>query len=190
MGATGSGKSSLVKLIPRFYDPWEGRILIDSVDTRRVKIDSLRRSIGIVHQAVYMFPTTIRENIAYGKPEARMDEIREAARIANLDKFIESLPEGCNTLVGERGINLSGGQRQRLAIARVLLVNPKILILDDSTSSVDVETEAEIYRALEKLVKDKTVIIITQRLSTLRLADKIVVLKNGRASEEGHMRNS
>lgn len=185
VGETGSGKSSLVKLIPRFYDPWEGRILLDGVDIRKVKIDSLRRNIGIVHQDIFVFPATIRENIAYGKPDADMDDIEGVAKAANLHKFIVSLPEGYDTMVGERGVTLSGGQRQRLAIARALLVNPKILILDDSTSSVDLRTEAEIYQALEKLVEDKTVIIITQRLSTLRLADRIVVLENGRVVEEG-----
>jgi len=185
VGETGSGKSSLVKLIPRFYDPWEGRILLDGVDIRNVKIDSLRRNIGIVHQDIFVFPATIRENIAYGKPEAEMKEIERAAKAANLHEFIMSLPEGYDTMVGERGVTLSGGQRQRLAIARAILVNPKILILDDSTSSVDLRTEAGIYQALEKLVKDKTVIIVTQRLSTLKLADRIIVLENGRVVEEG-----
>ena len=185
IGATGSGKSTLIKLIPRFYDPQRGRILIDGYDIRDVKIDSLRRQIGIVHQDVFIFPTTIRENIAYGKPNATMEEVERAAKAARIHDFIMSLPKGYDTVVGERGVTLSGGQRQRLAIARALLINPKILILDDSTSSVDSETEREIYEALKELIKDRTVFIITQRLSTLKLAERIIVLDDGRVVEEG-----
>lgn len=185
IGATGSGKSTLIKLIPRFYDPQKGRILIDGYDIRDVKLESLRRQIGIVHQDVFVFPTTIRENIAYGKPDATMEEVEKAAKVACIHDFIMSLPNGYDTVVGERGVTLSGGQRQRLAIARALLINPKILILDDSTSSVDSETEREIYAALKELVRDRTVFIITQRLSTLKLADRIIVLDDGRVVEEG-----
>jgi ATP-binding cassette subfamily B protein len=185
VGATGSGKSTLIKLIPRFYDPQKGRILIDGYDIRDVKIDSLRRQIGFVHQDIFLFPMSIRENIAYGKPDATYEEIEKAAKIARIHDFIMSLPEKYDTIIGERGVTLSGGQRQRLAIARALILNPKILILDDSTSSVDSETEKEICEALKELIKDKTVFIITQRLSTLKLADRIVVLDNGRIVEDG-----
>ena len=185
VGATGSGKSTVIKLIPRFYDPQEGCILIDGVDIRDVKISSLRKHIGIVHQDVFLFPTTIRENIAYGKPNATQDEIERAAKAARIHDFIMSLPKGYDTVVGERGVTLSGGQRQRLAIARALLVNPSILILDDSTSSVDAETEKEIYESLKELVKNKTVFIVTQRLSTLKLSERIIVIEDGKVVEDG-----
>jgi ATP-binding cassette subfamily B protein len=185
VGATGSGKSTLIKLIPRFYDPQKGRITIDGYDLRDVRIESLRRQIGIVHQDIFLFPTTIKENIAYGKSNASMEEIERAAKVARIHDFIASLPMGYDTLVGERGVTLSGGQRQRIAIARALIVDPRILILDDSTSSVDSETEREIYEALKELVKNRTVFIITQRLSTLRLAERIVVLEEGRVVESG-----
>jgi len=185
VGATGSGKSTVIKLIPRFYDPQEGSILIDGVDIRDVKISSLRRHIGIVHQDVFIFPASIRENIAYGKPNASQEEIERAAKAARIHDFIMSLPNGYDTMVGERGVTLSGGQRQRLAIARALLVNPSILILDDSTSSVDAETEKEIYESLRELVKDKTVFIVTQRLSTLKLSGRILVIEDGKVVEDG-----
>ncbi|MEM4610841.1 MAG: ABC transporter ATP-binding protein, partial [Thermoproteota archaeon] len=185
VGATGSGKSTVIKLIPRFYDPQEGCILIDGVDIRDVKISSLRRNIGIVHQDVFLFPTTIRENIAYGKPNATQEEIERAAKAARIHDFITSLPKGYDTVIGERGVTLSGGQRQRLAIARALLVNPAILILDDSTSSVDAETEKEIYESLRELVKNKTVFIVTQRLSTLKLSERIIVIEDGKVVEDG-----
>jgi len=185
VGTTGSGKSTIVKLIPRFYDPKEGRILIDGIDIRDVKISSLRRNIGIVHQDVFLFPTSIRDNIAYGKPNATMEEIEKVAKIAGIHDFIKSLPKGYETVVGERGVTLSGGQRQRISIARTLLINPSILILDDSTSSVDSETEREIYESLKELIKDKTVFIITQRLSTLKLAERIIVVDDGRIVEDG-----
>jgi len=185
VGATGSGKSTVIKLIPRFYDPQEGSILVDGVDIRDVKISSLRRHIGIVHQDVFIFPTTIRENIAYGKPNASREEIERAAKAARIHDFIMSLPNGYDTVVSERGVTLSGGQRQRLAIARALLVNPSILILDDSTSSVDAETEKEIYESLRELVKDKTVFIVTQRLSTLKLSERILVIEDGKVVEDG-----
>jgi ABC-type multidrug transport system fused ATPase/permease subunit len=185
VGATGSGKSTIIKLIPRFYDRQEGCILIDNMDIRNIKISSLRRNIGIVHQDVFLFPTSIRENIAYGKPNATQEEIEKAAKAARIHDFIISLPEGYNTLVGERGVTLSGGQRQRIAIARALLVNPSILILDDSTSSVDAETEKEIYESLKELIKGKTVFIVTQRLSTLKLSERIIVVENGKVVEDG-----
>lgn len=185
VGETGSGKSTVIKLIPRFYDPQEGCILIDGVDIREVKISSLRRNIGIVHQDVFLFPTSIRENIAYGKPNATQEEIERAAKAAKIHDFITSLPNGYDTVIGERGVTLSGGQRQRLAIARALVVNPSILILDDPTSSVDAETEREIYESLKELIKDKTVFIVTQRLSTLRLSERIIVIENGKVVEDG-----
>jgi len=185
VGPAGSGKSTLVQLIPRFYDPQRGQILIDGVDIRKVKLDSLRRQVGIVHQDIYIFPDTIRNNIAYGKPDATQEEIEKAAKLAMLHDFIASLPQGYDTPVGERGVTLSGGQRQRLAIARTLLIDPKIVILDDSMSSVDAETERAIYEAVTKHFKGKTLIIITQRPSTMRLADRIVVIEDGRVVEEG-----
>ncbi|MBS7611153.1 ABC transporter ATP-binding protein [Candidatus Bathyarchaeota archaeon] len=185
VGITGSGKSTLIKLIPRFYDPQKGRILMDGYDIRDVKLSSLRKQIGVVHQDIFLFPMSIRENIAYGKPNATYDEIEKASKIARIHDFIMSLPEKYDTVIGERGVTLSGGQRQRLAIARALILNPRILILDDSTSSVDSETEKEICEALKELIKDKTVFIVTQRLSTLKLADRIVVLDDGRVVEDG-----
>jgi ATP-binding cassette subfamily B protein len=185
VGPAGSGKSTLVQLIPRFYDPQRGRILIDGVDIRKVKLDSLRRQVGIVHQDIYIFPDTIRNNIAYGKPDATQEEVERAAKLAMLHDFIASLPQGYDTVVGERGVTLSGGQRQRLAIARTLLIDPKIVILDDSMSNVDAETERAIYEAITKHFKGKTLIIITQRPSTMRLADRIVVIEDGRVVEEG-----
>ncbi|RLE84772.1 MAG: ABC transporter ATP-binding protein [Thermoprotei archaeon] len=185
VGPAGSGKSTLVQLIPRFYDPQRGAVLIDGVDVRRVKLESLRRQVGIVHQDIYVFPDTIRNNIAYGKPDASMEEIVRAAKLAKLHDFIKSLPQGYDTPVGERGVTLSGGQRQRLAIARTLLIDPKIIILDDSTSNVDAETEKAIYDAITKHFKGKTIIVITQRPSTMKLADRIIVLDGGRVVEEG-----
>jgi len=185
VGPTGSGKSTLIKLIPRFYDPTSGRILIDGVDVKNVKVKSLRRNIGIVHQDVLLFSGTIKDNITYGKPNASIDEVIEAAKAAGIHDFIISLPKGYDTNVAERGVTLSGGQRQRIAIARTLILNPKILILDDPTSNLDAETEAKVAEALKNLVEGRTVFIVTQRLSTLKLADRIIVLENGRIVEEG-----
>lgn len=185
VGGTGSGKSTILKLIPRFYDPWSGQVLIDGIDVRKVKLSSLRRHIGIVHQDVFIFSGTIKDNIAYGKPNAKMDEIIEAARIAGIHDFISQLPRGYETPVAERGITLSGGQRQRIAIARAILMNPEILLLDDPTSNLDAETEARVVEALKKLIEDRTAIIVTQRLSTLKLADRILVLDKGEIVEDG-----
>lgn len=185
VGPAGSGKSTLVQLIPRFYDPQRGEIMIDGVDVRTAKLDSLRRQIGIVHQDIYVFPDTIRNNIAYGRPDATQEEIVRAAKLAKLHDFVASLPQGYDTPVGERGVTLSGGQRQRLAIARTLLIDPKIIILDDSMSSVDAETEKAIYEAITQHFKGKTIILITQRPSTMRLADRIIVLDDGKIVEEG-----
>jgi ABC-type multidrug transport system fused ATPase/permease subunit len=186
LGGTGSGKSTIINLIPRFYDVTQGKITIDGMDLRDVTIKSLRRHIGIVRQDPFIFSTTLRENIAFGMEDAKLEDIKLAAERANIADFIESQPNGYDTTVGERGVTVSGGQKQRLAIARVLLKNPKILILDDSTSSVDTGTEFEIQRALKELFEDRTVIIITQRLSSVKDADYIIVLKDGEVVEEGH----
>ncbi len=185
LGATGSGKSTLIYLIPRFYDATSGSILIDGVDIRRFRLSCLRRQIGIVPQDVFLFSGTIRDNIAFGKPDASMEEVVKAAELARIRDFIESLPEGYDTFVGERGVTLSGGQRQRITIARAILANPKILIMDDSLSFVDAKTEREIQSAIEEAMKGRTTFIIAQRLSTIRNADKIMVLEDGRIVEFG-----
>ena len=185
LGQTGSGKSSLINLIPRFYDTSEGRVTVDGVDVRDITMDSLRSHMGISLQEAVLFSGTITENIKYGKPDATDEEVIEAAKIAQAHEFITAFPEGYDTMVGQRGVNLSGGQKQRLAIARALLVKPRILILDDSTSSVDVETEAEIENALESLMADTTSFIVAQRISTVLKADKILVLDDGRIAAEG-----
>jgi len=185
LGATGSGKSTIINLIPRFYDVTQGRITIDGQDLRDVAIKSLRRHIGIVRQDPFIFSTTLRENITFGMEGARLEDVKAAAERANIADFIESLPDGYDTRVGERGVTVSGGQKQRLAIARALLKNPKILILDDSTSSVDTGTEFEIQKALKELFEDRTTFIITQRLSSVKDADYIIVLEDGVIVEEG-----
>ena len=179
LGATGSGKTSIINLLPRFYDPTEGRITIDGHDLRDVKLESLRAQIGIVLQETTLFSGTIRDNIAFGKSDASDEEIFAAARAAAAHDFIMSFPEGYATPVGERGTTLSGGQKQRVAIARALLLNPRILILDDSTSSVDLGTEATIQAALDKLMKGRTSFVIAQRISTVMNADQIIVLDKG-----------
>lgn len=185
LGATGSGKTSLVYLIPRFYDVNAGRILIDGKDAKSYGISSLRRQIGLVLQDVFIFTGTIKDNIAFGQPEARMDDIVSAAKLARIHDFIMTLPDGYDTIVGERGVTLSGGQRQRITIARALLTKPKILILDDALSFVDAKTEKEIQGALEEAMKGKTSFIIAQRLSTIKNADRIMVLDSGLIVEFG-----
>jgi ATP-binding cassette subfamily B protein len=185
LGPTGSGKSTIVHLLPRFYDPTEGRITIDGHDIRHATLASLRANVGLVLQETFLFSSNIRENIAYGRPGASLEEVQAVARVANIHEFIESLPEGYNTVVGERGVTLSGGQKQRVAIARTLLMNPRILVLDDSTSSVDTETEHMIQRALDALLENRTTFVIAQRLSTVKKADRIIVLDRGRIAEEG-----
>jgi ATP-binding cassette subfamily B protein len=185
LGATGSGKSSLIYLIPRFYDIQSGSIRIDGTDIRQFKLASLRRQIGVVLQDVFLFSGTIRENIAFGKPDASMDEIMQAAKTARIHDFIESLPTGYDTPVGERGVTLSGGQKQRMTIARALVSNPKILIMDDSLSFVDARTEQEIQSAIEEATKTRTTLIIAQRFSTIKTAKKILVLENGSVAEFG-----
>ncbi len=180
LGATGSGKTTIINLLPRFYDPSEGKITIDGHDLRDVTLESLRSQIGIVLQETTLFSGTIRENIAFGKPDATQQEIEAAAKAAQAHDFILSFPEGYDTHVGERGQTLSGGQKQRVAIARALLLNPRILILDDSTSSVDLNTEAAIQSALDVLMKGRTSFVIAQRISTVMNADKILVLDKGK----------
>ena len=186
LGQTGSGKSSLINLIPRFYDANAGRVTIDGYDVKDIKTSNLRSHIGISLQETILFSGTIRDNIRYGSPDASDDEVIQAAKMAQAHEFITAFPEGYDTMVGQRGVNLSGGQKQRVAIARALLVKPKILILDDSTSAVDVETEAEIENTLETLMGDTTSFIIAQRISTVLKADKILVLDNGRIVAEGN----
>ncbi len=185
VGATGSGKSTIINLIPRFYDVTDGAIVIDGVDIREYRLKSLRKNIGIVAQETFLFGDSARENIAYGKPDAELEEVIEAARSANIHDFIDGLPEGYETPIGERGVNLSGGQKQRFSIARALLMNPPILVLDDSTSSVDTETEMLIQKALVSLTESRTTFVIAQRISTVQRADKIIVLDKGRIVEEG-----
>ena len=185
IGTTGSGKTSLVNLIPRFYDVSQGAVLVDGNDVRQVDLVSLRRQIGIVLQTSLLFSTSIAENIAYGRPNATMEEIESAARAAQAHDFIMELQDGYQTVVGERGVTLSGGQRQRVAIARALLMDPRILILDDSTSSVDTETERLIQQALDKLMEGRTTFVIAHRLSTIRRADMILVMQDGQIVERG-----
>lgn len=186
LGSTGSGKSSLIHLISRFYDVSDGRVLVDDHDIRDVEIKSLRKHIGISLQEAVLFSGTIRDNIRYGRPNATEEEVVEAAKAAQAHEFITGFPQGYDTTVGQRGVNLSGGQKQRLAIARALLVKPAILILDDSTSAVDVETETKIEEALEELIADTTSFIIAQRISTVLNADKILILDEGRIVAEGN----
>jgi ATP-binding cassette subfamily B protein len=185
IGPTGSGKTSLINLIPRFYDVTGGAVLVDGVDVRQVDLKALRAHIGLVLQTSLLFSTTIRENIAYGRASASDAEVVAAARAARAHDFIESFPEGYATVVGERGVTLSGGQRQRIAIARALLLDPRILILDDATSSVDTQTEYLIQQALETLMHRRTTFVIAQRLSTVKRADLILVLDDGRIVQRG-----
>lgn len=185
LGATGSGKSSIINLIPRFYDPTSGSITIDGHDLRKVTLNSLRDQIGIVLQETTLFAATIRENIAFGRPDATDAEVEAAAQAAQAHDFIQSMPDGYATHVGERGATLSGGQKQRVAIARALLKDPKILLLDDATASVDTETERQIQMALARLMQGRTSFVIAQRLSTVRMADQILVLEKGRIAATG-----
>ncbi|MDB9350354.1 ABC transporter ATP-binding protein [Nodularia spumigena] len=185
VGASGAGKTTFVNLLPRFYDPEVGEILIDGVDIRDVKLQSLRRQIGIVPQETVMFSGTIAQNIAFGQNSFDMEAVAEAAKIANAHQFISQLPEAYYTWVGERGVNLSGGQRQRIAIARAVFLNPQILILDEATSALDSESEALVQEALERLMQNRTVFIIAHRLSTIRRCDRILVLERGQIVESG-----
>jgi ABC-type multidrug transport system fused ATPase/permease subunit len=185
IGHTGSGKSTLTALVPRFYDVQEGRVLLDGADVRDVRLAELRRAIGIVSQDPFLFSATVRENIAFGAPGAGEEEIERAARMAQADEFVRILPNGYDTMVGERGITLSGGQRQRIAIARAILVDPRVLVLDDATASVDATTEARIRLGLREAMKGRTTLIVAHRLSTIALADEIVVLEHGRLAARG-----
>jgi ABC-type multidrug transport system fused ATPase/permease subunit len=185
IGHTGSGKSTLTSLVPRFYDATEGRVLLDGVDVRDLRLRDLRGAIGVVSQDPFLFSTTVRENIAFGAPGASDEDVVRAARMAQADEFISELPDGYETVIGERGITLSGGQRQRLAIARAILVDPRVLILDDATASVDASTEAKIRLGLREAMRGRTTLIIAHRLSTLALADELVVLEQGRVVARG-----
>jgi ABC-type multidrug transport system fused ATPase/permease subunit len=185
VGPSGSGKTTLVSLLPRLYDVTEGAIRIDGVDLRDYQLRALRRSIGIVQQDSFLFSGTIRDNIKYGRPKANDDEVVEAARAANAHEFIMALPDGYESVLGERGVNLSGGQRQRLSIARAILKNPRILILDEATSALDSESESLVQQALDRLMAGKTCFIIAHRLSTVRNVDRILVIDRGRVAEQG-----
>ena len=185
IGPTGSGKTTLTQLIPRFYDTQQGVVSVDDVDVRKLRLDELRAAVGIVAEDTYLFSASIRDNIAFGRPDASLEEIRTAAERAQAAAFIEELDDGYETLVGERGLTLSGGQRQRIAIARTLLLDPRVLILDDATASVDASTESRIKRALEEVMRDRTTLIIAHRLSTIALADRIVVIDDGRIVADG-----
>jgi ATP-binding cassette, subfamily B, bacterial MsbA len=185
VGASGAGKSTLADLLPRFYDPTEGCILIDGQDLRDLDYHSLRRAMGIVSQDTFLFNTSIRENIAYGCPQASDADIMAAAKQANADEFITQLPQGFDTPIGDRGVLLSGGQRQRIAIARALLQNPEILILDEATSALDTVSERLVQEAIDNLSRDRTTLVIAHRLSTVQKADQIAVLDQGRVVEIG-----
>ena len=185
VGPSGSGKTTICSLLPRFYDVTGGRITIDGKEVGKLTLESLRSQIGLVQQDIYLFGGTIKENIAYGKPSASMEEIIEAAKKANIHDFIMSLPEGYDTFVGERGTRLSGGQKQRISIARVFLKNPPVLILDEATSALDNESERWIQKSLEELSRNRTTITIAHRLSTIRNADEILVVADNGIAERG-----
>jgi len=185
IGQTGSGKTTLTSLVPRFYDVTSGRVTVDGADVRDVTLTSLRRSIGVISQDPFLFSATVRENITFGAPDLDDAEVERIARLAQAHEFVAELPEGYETVIGERGITLSGGQRQRLAIARALAVDPRILILDDATASVDATTEARIRTGLREAMQNRTTLIIAHRLSTIALADEIVVLDEGRIAARG-----
>jgi ABC-type multidrug transport system fused ATPase/permease subunit len=185
IGHTGSGKTTLTSLVPRFYDPTSGRVMLDGADVRDVKLNSLRHAIGVISQDPFLFSATVRENIMFGAPDLDDAEVEHIARLAQAHEFVDRLPDGYDTVIGERGITLSGGQRQRLAIARALAVDPRVLILDDATASVDASTEARIRVGLREAMRNRTTLIIAHRLSTIALADEIVVLDNGRIVARG-----
>ncbi|MGE5488344.1 MAG: ABC transporter ATP-binding protein, partial [bacterium] len=185
VGPSGAGKTTLVNLLPRYYDVSAGRVLVDGRDVRDLDLASLRQNIGTVAQDTFLFNDTVANNIRYGRADATMEQIREAARNALAEEFIQELPQGYDTIIGDRGVKLSGGQRQRLAIARALLKNAPILILDEATSQLDTESEMLVQRALANLIVGRTVIVIAHRLSTIRRADKIVVIDHGTVTETG-----
>jgi ATP-binding cassette subfamily B protein len=185
VGATGAGKSSLVSLLSRFYDPWEGRILVDGHDVRDLSLRSLRESISLVLQEPFLFPMSIADNIGFGRPQATRAEIVTAAQAARAHDFIERLPQGYDTVIGEKGASLSGGERQRIAIARAVLKDAPILVLDEPTSALDAHTEEHIFAALSDLIQDRTTFVISHRLSTIRRAEQVLVLEDGRIVERG-----
>ena len=185
VGHTGSGKTTLASLVPRFYDVQQGRVTVDGVDVRDLTLASLRSEIGVIAQDPFLFSATVRENIAFGRPDATDEDVERAARLAQAHDFVAALPDGYETVIGERGITLSGGQRQRVAIARALVVDPRILVLDDATASVDASTEARIREGLREAMRGRTTIIIAHRLSTIALADEVVVLEHGRVQVHG-----
>ena len=185
VGPSGGGKTTIASLIPRFYDVTDGAITVDGIDVRDVSMNSLRKNIGMVQQDVYLFWGTVAENIAYGKPDATREEIIEAAKMAGADEFIQTLPDGYESYVGERGVKLSGGQKQRISIARVFLKNPPIIILDEATSALDNESEVKVQQSLDKLAKGRTSLIIAHRLSTIRNATKIIVITEKGIQEQG-----
>jgi ATP-binding cassette, subfamily B, bacterial len=189
VGASGSGKSTLSDLLVRFYDPDSGTVAIDDADLRTLRLHDLRREIALVEQTPFLFRATIKENIAYGKPAASLEEIRARAQDAAIDEFIQSLPQGYDTIIGERGCTISAGERQRIALARALLRNPSILILDEPTAALDPNSEAAVARALAKTLRDRTVILITHRISLVEIADLTVVLDGGRIVETGAPRD-
>jgi ABC-type multidrug transport system fused ATPase/permease subunit len=185
MGPTGAGKSTITQLISRFYDVTEGEILIDGENVKRYDLKNLRQNIGYVLQETFLFSSTIRDNISYGNPDATEEDIISAAKRADAHEFIMELPDGYDTVLGERGLGLSGGQKQRISIARALLVNPSILILDDATSAVDMQTEAKIQEAFRELMKGRTTFIIAHRISSVKHADQIIVFDNGEIVQKG-----
>ena len=185
IGTPGSGKTTIANLIPRFYDVTGGKILLDNIDIKQINLNSLRRNIGLIQQDIFLFATTIKENISYGKEDATMEEVIQAAKTAQIHNYIQTLDKGYDTILGERGTDLSGGQRQRLGIARAVILNPSILIMDDTTSSVDTETETLINQSLESIMKNRTTLIISNRISTVQKANKIFVLEQGEIIEEG-----
>ena len=185
VGASGAGKTTLSNLVARFFDPSSGAILLDGRDLRELRLASYRRLLGIVEQDVFLFDGSLAENIAYGSRSSTLEGIRRAAEIANAAEFIDAMPKGYDTLIGERGVRLSGGQRQRIAIARAVLADPRILILDEATSALDTESERLIQQGLERLLRDRTSFVIAHRLSTIAHADLIVVLRHGRIAETG-----
>jgi ATP-binding cassette subfamily B protein len=185
VGPTGSGKTTVAKLLPRFYDVQGGHVRIDGVDVRDIRLEDLRRNVGFVFQDTFLFSDTIRNNIAYGRMDAMQDEIEEAAWLAQAAEFIDAMPEGYDTLVGEQGYSVSGGQRQRIAIARAILTRPRVLVLDDATSSVDARMEEEIRTALRRVMEGRTTLIISHRLSTIALADRVILMDGGRVVDTG-----